>query len=140
VDLAMQEARHALESHTVEVTASEKLPLVRMDLKRITEVLAQLLENAGKYSPPGTPIHVTAELRDRQLVISVADHGPGIDDIEQGMIFEKFYRGRNQRVSMQGTGMGLAIAKAIVELHGGIITVTSQLGCGSVFSFTLPIE
>ena len=56
------------------------------------------------------------------------------------MIFEKFYRGRNQRVSMQGTGMGLAIAKAIVELHGGTIAVTSQLGRGSVFSFTLPVR
>ncbi len=140
VDLALQEAKHALEPHTVQVAIAEKLPAVRMDVKRITEVLAQLLENAGKYSPPGTPIHITAELRDRQLVTSVADHGPGIDDIEQGMIFEKFYRGRNQRVSMQGTGMGLAIAKAIVELHGGTITVTSQLGRGSVFSFTLPVR
>jgi two-component system sensor histidine kinase KdpD len=139
VDLALQESKHALERHTVEVTVPETLPPVSMDLKRISEVLAQLLENAGKYSPPGTPIHLTAELRDRQLVTSVADHGPGIDDIEQGMIFEKFYRGRNQRVSMQGTGMGLAIAKAIVELHGGTITVTSQLGRGSVFSFTLPV-
>jgi two-component system sensor histidine kinase KdpD len=133
------ESRHALERHTVEVAVPETLPPVPMDLNRISEVLAQLLENAGKYSPPGTPIHLTAELRDRQLVTSVADHGPGIDDLEQGMIFEKFYRGRNQRVSMQGTGMGLAIAKAIVELHGGTITVTSQLGRGSVFSFTLPV-
>ena len=139
VDLALQEAKHALESHPVQVAVPKELPQVRMDLKRITEVLAQLLENAGKYSPPGTPIHVTAELRDRQLVTSVADHGPGIEDVEQGMIFEKFYRGRNQRVSMQGTGMGLAIAKAIVELHGGTISVTSQLGHGSVFSFTLPV-
>ncbi|MGA1999418.1 MAG: ATP-binding protein [Terriglobales bacterium] len=139
VDLALQESKHALERHTVEVAVPETLPPVPMDLKRITEVLAQLLENAGKYSPPGTPIQITCELRDRQLVTSVADHGPGIDDIEQGMIFEKFYRGRNQRVSMQGTGMGLAIAKAIVELHGGTITVTSQLGRGSVFSFTLPV-
>jgi two-component system sensor histidine kinase KdpD len=55
------------------------------------------------------------------------------------MVFEKFYRGRNQRVSIQGTGMGLSIAKAIVELHGGTISVTSQLGHGSVFSFTLPV-
>ena len=139
VDLALQESKHALECHTVEVAVPETLPPVPMDLQRISEVLAQLLENSGKYSPPGTPIHLTAELRDRQLVTSVADHGPGIDDIEQGMIFEKFYRGRNQRVSMQGTGMGLAIAKAIVELHGGTITVTSQLGRGSVFSFTLPV-
>ena len=74
-----------------------------------------------------------------QLVTSVADHGPGIDDIEQSMIFEKFYRGRDQRVSIQGTGMGLAIAKAIVELHGGTIGVTSQLGRGSVFYFSLPL-
>ncbi|MBZ5628734.1 MAG: DUF4118 domain-containing protein [Acidobacteriia bacterium] len=140
VDLALREAKHTLERHPVEVVVPEQLPPLRMDLKRITEVLAQLLDNAGKYSPPGTPIHVTAELRDRQLVTSVADHGPGIDDAEQGMIFEKFYRGRNQRVSMHGTGMGLAIAKAIVELHGGSISVTSQSGHGSVFSFTLPVR
>jgi two-component system sensor histidine kinase KdpD len=56
------------------------------------------------------------------------------------MIFEKFYRGRNQRVSIQGTGMGLAIAKAIIELHGGTVGVTSQIGRGSVFYFTLPIH
>jgi two-component system sensor histidine kinase KdpD len=59
--------------------------------------------------------------------------------MEQEMIFEKFYRGRNQRVSVQGTGMGLAIARAIVELHGGKIGVTSQLDRGSVFYFSLPL-
>ena len=70
--------------------------------------------------------------------MSVADRGPGIDDFEQSLIFDKFYRGRNQRTRIQGTGMGLAIAKAIVEAHGGSIGVTSQLGHGSVFFFTLP--
>ena len=65
--------------------------------------------------------------------------GPGIDDMEQSLIFEKFYRGRDQRYRVQGTGMGLAIAKAIVEAHGGTITVLSQLGSGSVFSFTVPV-
>jgi two-component system sensor histidine kinase KdpD len=109
-----------------------------MDFERITEVLTQLLDNAGKYSPPETPIHVTAELRGSEVVTSVADHGPGIDVMEQEMIFEKFYRGRNQRMLIQGTGMGLPIAKAIVELHGGKIGVTSQLGHGSVFYFSLP--
>ena len=73
------------------------------------------------------------------LAISVADRGPGIDDLERMMIFDKFYRGQGQRYRVQGTGMGLAIAKAIVEAHGGTIEVTSQLGQGSVFSFTLPI-
>lgn len=139
VDLALQQSRHALEHHPVEVAIPETLPVVKMDLERITEVLAQLLDNAGKYSAPDTPVHITADVRDQQLVTSVADHGPGIDDFEQAMIFEKFYRGRDQRLSIQGTGMGLAIAKAIVELHGGTIAVTSQVGRGSVFSFALPL-
>jgi two-component system sensor histidine kinase KdpD len=69
----------------------------------------------------------------------VADRGPGIDELEQQMIFEKFYRGRNQRTTVQGTGMGLPIAKAIVELHDGKIGLTSQLGRGSLFYFSLPI-
>jgi len=73
------------------------------------------------------------------VVTSVADHGLGIDEVEQQMIFEKFYRGRDQRMIIQGTGMGLAIAKAIIELHGGRIGVTSQLGRGSVFYFSLPV-
>lgn len=74
-----------------------------------------------------------------KLITSVADHGPGIDDLERMMIFDKFYRGQSQRYRVHGTGMGLAIAKAIVEAHGGAIDVTSQLGQGSVFSFSLPI-
>jgi len=69
----------------------------------------------------------------------VADRGPGIDPFEQGLIFDKFYRGKDQRYQVRGTGMGLPIAKAIVTAHGGTISVTSQLNAGSVFTFTLPI-
>jgi len=138
IDMALQQSRAALQHHPVDVKISENLPLLKMDVARISEVLVHLLENASKYSPPDTPIHVVAELRlGGEVVTSVADHGPGIDDIEQDMIFEKFYRGRSQRTSIQGTGMGLAIAKAIVELHGGTIGVRSQVGRGSVFYFTL---
>ena len=108
-------------------------------LSKITEVIVHLLDNAAKYSAPDTPIHITAEFRDSEVVTSVADHGPGIDEMEQEMIFEKFYRGRNQRMMIQGTGMGLPIAKAIVELHSGKIGVTSQLGRGSLFYFSLPV-
>ena len=139
VDRAVQESRHALEHHPVEISVPDNLPALRMDLDRITEVLTQLIDNAAKYSAPETPINITADMRDGQLVASVADHGPGIDDLEQSMIFEKFYRGRDQRLSIQGTGMGLAIAKAIVELHGGTIGVTSQVDRGSVFHFSLPV-
>jgi two-component system, OmpR family, sensor histidine kinase KdpD len=138
VDAALRESHLALQQHELKTTIPDSLPLVRMDVSRISEVLVHLLDNAAKYSPPGAPIQVTAELCDGQVVTSVADHGAGIDDMEQEMIFEKFYRGRNQRMTIQGTGMGLAIAKAIVELHGGKIGVTSQVGRGSVFYFSLP--
>jgi two-component system sensor histidine kinase KdpD len=125
--------------HPIEVHVSPNLPSAMMDIGRITKVLAHLLENAVKYSPEGSPIFISAELQGRKLATSVADRGPGIDDLERMMIFDKFYRGQGQRYRVQGTGMGLAIAKAIVEAHGGTIEVTSQLGQGSVFSFTLPI-
>ncbi len=67
----------------------------------------------------------------------MADRGPDIDDFEQSLVFDKFYRGKNERYRVQGTGMGLAIAMAVIEAHGGTIGVTSQLGQGSVFNFTL---
>jgi two-component system, OmpR family, sensor histidine kinase KdpD len=141
IDLALQQSRVALQRHPVDVKVPDNLPQIKMDVERISEVLVHLLENASKYSPPGTPIHVVAELRlGGEVVTSVADHGPGIDGFEQDMVFEKFYRGRNQRTRIQGTGMGLAIAKAIIELHGGTIGVRSQLGRGSVFYFTLHAE
>jgi two-component system sensor histidine kinase KdpD len=138
IDQAIKSVQQALRDHALKVSVPPDLPPVRMDLDRITEVLAHLLDNAAKYSPSGTPICLTAELCNSELVTSVADHGPGIDEMEQEMIFEKFYRGRNQRMIVQGTGMGLPIAKAIVELHGGKIGVTSQLGRGSLFYFSLP--
>jgi two-component system sensor histidine kinase KdpD len=138
VEDALEKSKALLGTHPITVSLPDNLPAVRMDTGRITEVLGQLLENAAKYSSPQAPIQITGELRDRMVMTSVADLGPGIDDFEQGLIFEKFYRGRNQRLQVQGTGMGLAIAKAIVEAHGGEIGVTSQLGHGSVFYFTLP--
>jgi two-component system, OmpR family, sensor histidine kinase KdpD len=137
---AQQDAKASLENHPVELRAAADLPKVRMDVQRIREVLMHLLENAGKYSDPGVPIKVTSEVVDGRLVTSVADRGPGIDSFEQSLIFEKFYRGQHQRYAAPGTGMGLAIAKVIVEAHGGTIGVVSQLGSGSVFSFTLPLD
>ena len=137
---AVEDAKAALENHPVEIAVSPALPKVRMDVQRIREVLMHLLENAGKYSPAGAPVTLMSEVKDDRLVTSVADRGPGIDSFEQSLIFEKFYRGQNQRYTAPGTGMGLSIAKVIVEAHGGTIGVVSQLGSGSVFSFGLPLE
>jgi two-component system sensor histidine kinase KdpD len=138
IRMALQKAKNIVDKHPIDVAVPKDLPAINMDIDRIVEVLVQLLDNAAKYSPPETPIHIGAELQNNRLITSVADHGPGIDDVEQTMIFEQFYRGRNQRISVQGTGMGLSIARAIVELHGGTMGVTSQLNRGSVFYFSLP--
>jgi two-component system sensor histidine kinase KdpD len=140
IESAVEQSKGVLGQHPVEVRVPPAIPKVSMDAARIAEAIKQLLENAAKYSPPQEPITITAELRDGQLVTSVSDHGPGIDDFEQGLIFDKFYRGRGQRYRVQGTGMGLAIAKAIIEAHGGTISVLSQLSHGSVFSFGLPAQ
>jgi two-component system, OmpR family, sensor histidine kinase KdpD len=139
VDAALTESKNALADHPVEVRLPERLPLVLMDSNWIKKVLRHLLENAAKYSSAGAPIFVSSEVRNDRLITSVADRGSGIDDLERSMIFDKFYRGQSQRYRVQGTGMGLAIVKAIVEAHGGRIEVSSQLGSGSVFSFGLPV-
>jgi two-component system, OmpR family, sensor histidine kinase KdpD len=139
VEEALDEVKQLLVHHPVDVRIPAGLPNARMDPAHIKEVLVHLIENAAKYSPTDAPIRITAEAKDQTLTINIADRGPGIDDFEQSLVFEKFYRGRNQRVQVHGTGMGLAICKAIVEAHGGRLGVTSQLGHGSVFYFSLPV-
>ncbi len=139
VDAAIQHEKQLLGNHQVIVKVEPELPKVRADLARASDILVQLLDNAHSYSPPDQPITVSVERGTDAVNFSVADRGPGIDSFEQGLIFDKFYRGRDQRYLVRGTGMGLAIAKAIVTAHGGSIAVTSQLGHGSVFSFTLPL-
>ena len=140
IEAALTESKHALAGHAVEIRLPDSLPSALMDFGWIKKVLQHLLENAAKYSPAGSPIFVRSEAKHGVLITSVADRGAGIDDLERSMIFDKFYRGQGQRYRVQGTGMGLAIAKAIVEAHQGRIEVTSQLGHGSVFSFALPLS
>jgi len=140
VDLALEAVQAQVRNHPVDIRLPDSLPPVEMDLERIATVLQHLLENAAKYSAEGSPIFISAEVAPGKLVTSIADRGVGVDDFERMMIFDKFYRGQGQRYRVQGTGMGLAIAKAIVEAHGGSIDVTSQAGQGSVFSFYLPLH
>ena len=140
VDLALEAVQAQVRNHLVDIRLPDSLPLVEMDLERIATVLQHLLENAAKYSAEGSTIFISAEVAGGRLVTSIADRGVGVDDFERMMIFDKFYRGQGQRYRVQGTGMGLAIAKAIVEAHGGSIDVTSQAGQGSVFSFSLPLH
>jgi two-component system sensor histidine kinase KdpD len=140
VSAALRQCKSALGARPVRVELPSDLPPVRADFLRIKDVLVRLIENANAYTPADQPITITAEVQLDRLATSVADRGPGIEEMELNLIFDKFYRGKNQRYIVQGSGMGLPIAKAIVEAHGGTIGVTSQLGHGSVFSFSLPIE
>jgi two-component system, OmpR family, sensor histidine kinase KdpD len=139
IQAALAQAKTALAGRTVRVHVSESLPRVQADPGRIKDALVKLIDNADLYSPKEEPITISAELTGDCVTVSVADRGPGIDDFEQAMIFDKFYRGKDQRYLVRGTGMGLPIAKAIVAAHKGTIGVTSQLGHGSVFSLTLPV-
>jgi two-component system sensor histidine kinase KdpD len=140
VESALEHCKGALAGRQVEVRMSRGLPHVRADLERTKEALVQLIDNANLYSPKDQPITITVELTGDSVTTSVADRGAGIDGFEQTMIFDKFYRGKDQRYLVRGTGMGLPIAKALITAQGGSISVTSQLGHGSVFSFTLPVD
>jgi two-component system sensor histidine kinase KdpD len=139
VDDALAQLKSSLGGRRVDVKVNPDLPRVQADPERTKDILVNLIDNAHLYSAKEEPITVSAELTGDYVTVSVADRGPGIDDFEQGMIFDKFYRGKDQRYLVRGTGMGLPIAKALVTAHRGSISVTSQLGHGSVFSFTLPV-
>jgi two-component system sensor histidine kinase KdpD len=109
-----------------------------VDLPLAKRVLVHLITNANLYSSPGKPIRIATKVRGRFHNFSVSDQGPGIDNTEIDHIFKKFYRGKWQRSRVHGTGMGLPIARAIVESHGGTMRVVSRPGEGSVFTFSLP--
>ena len=138
VEKALTYCSSLLDKHEVKVDIPD-LPAVKADADYITKVLTNLIENAAKYSAEGTPICISAELKDGMVSVSVADRGMGVDLSEQSLIFERFYRANVPSQQSWGTGMGLAISRAIIEAHHGTLSVTSQLGEGSVFSFTLPV-
>jgi two-component system sensor histidine kinase KdpD len=138
VSAALEACKGGLGTRPVRLELGNPDLRVHADLARAKEVLIHLIENANLYSSPEQPITVIAEEKGNHAFISVADRGPGIEEMELGLIFDKFYRGKDQRYRIQGSGMGLPIAKAIVEAHGGTISVVSQLGHGSVFTFSLP--
>jgi len=122
----------------IDVSIPDDVPLVRVDVELIQMAIAHLLHNALKYSPRESAISVSARTEEGKVILQVRDNGPGIPEEEQGRIFEKFYRGKNER-HLKGTGMGLSIAREIVKAHGEDIWVASTPGQGSEFSFSLPV-
>ena len=139
IDLALEDTRPLLRNRPVQVQVPEDQPPVAMDRELVRRVLRQLIENAAKYSPANQPITLASTLTEDRLLVTVSDRGPGIDASDQPFVFDKFFRGK-QRERVQGSGMGLAIAQAILRAHGGGIDVTSNAQQGTSFTFWLPLH
>ena len=126
-------------SLTVDLTG--KLPPCNIDPNRIGQVLRNLLDNAIAHTPKGGAITITAREKDNQVEVTVADTGGGIPPEDLPNIFERFYRVDKSRArATGGSGLGLTIAKRLVEAHGGKIEAQSEMGKGSHFAFTIPIS
>ncbi|NPV60306.1 MAG: hypothetical protein HPY75_11705 [Actinobacteria bacterium] len=127
--------------HELKYVGTRQLPPVYCDQDRMHQVVKNLLSNAVKYSPQGGVIEVETGVEGKYVTLSVTDHGIGIPQEDLPHIFERFRRAENQGLSgITGTGLGLAIVKHLVELHGGKVTVRSELGKGSTFTVYVPMR
>jgi two-component system, OmpR family, sensor histidine kinase KdpD len=138
VGSALNATRGMLQHHLIEVHLPRDLPLVRIDALLIERVLVNLLENASKYTPPGSTIRLAAEVVADQLSVSVSDNGPGLPIGREEAVFQKFTRGERESAT-PGVGLGLSICRAIVESHQGKIIASHRPGGGARFTFTLPL-
>lgn len=125
---------------TLELDLPASLPLVKADEDRIRQIVFNLFNNASKFTPEGGKVTIRAKQTDSVLTVEVQDTGLGIAEEDQKTLFQPYHRSRTDRQKLGGLGLGLALCKTLVELHGGQIWVNSHLGEGSVFTFTLPLE
>ena len=138
VGVALIRLEERLKQHPVTVRLPPDLPLLMMDGLLVEQVFVNLLENAAKYTPAGTPVEITAAAGDGAVVVDVADRGPGFPPGEEARVFDKFYRVAGA-TSTAGVGLGLTICRGIVTAHGGRIWAENRAGGGAVFHFTLPL-
>jgi signal transduction histidine kinase len=139
VEAARTSVEPALRGRALQL-AVESERLVRLDPRLTAAALSHLFENAAQYSPAGSPIGVDAAITDEGLTISVRDHGPGIPAADLPHVFERFHRGANVRDRRSGTGMGLAIAKGVLAVEHGRISVENCAGDGARFTIVVPAE
>jgi len=135
---AVRSAGRALQDREVRVNVAEDLPEVLADRQLMQSVIRHLIGNSLKYAAPDSPIELRAWSEEGHVVMAVKDRGPGIPEREQARVFERFYRSPRSATAAPGTGMGLAIARDIIEAHGGTLEVRSRPGEGSEFFFRIP--
>lgn len=136
ISVTLRRLEEELASHTVHVEISDDMPMLHIDFALMEQVLSNLMFNAATHTPAGTVISVSASADNDAALITVSDNGPGLNDEEIPIIFEKFRRG--SRASTGGTGLGLSICRGIVEAHGGTITAGNNPDGGARFTIRLP--
>lgn len=132
--------RDTLSGRQVRTSIPDDLPPVSIDYLQMDQVLTNLLENANRYTPVGSPIDIRVEVVGKEIIVSIEDRGPGIAPQDRERIFDKFYRVLGtQRKGTEGSGLGLAVCRGLIEAHGGRIWVEKREGGGARFRFSLPI-
>ena len=125
--------------HTIRISSSEDIILVRIDARLIVQVIINLVDNAIKYTPAGSFIDISTRREASRVIVSVSDNGPGIPDEQKPFVFDMFYSGANKIAdSRRSLGLGLSLCRSIVTAHGGTISVSDNHPKGTVFTFTLP--
>jgi two-component system sensor histidine kinase KdpD len=135
---ARSRLRRVLPDHPIRIEVPADLPLLFVDGVLVEQLLVNLLENAAAYTPPGTPIEVSARVQEGRAELRVADEGPGLPPGTEERVFDKFYRGAPAPDGRRGVGLGLAICRAIAAAHGGVIRAANRPGGGAEFIVTLP--
>ncbi len=138
---AVRQIESYAEHHGVEIQLDlpDEPCYVKGDIRRLEGVLSNLLSNAVKYSPKGGPVRISMQAAENEIQVEVADHGLGIPAEQLPRIFERFFRVKTPETErIEGSGLGLALVKAVVEKHGGAVLVQSEPAVGSIFSFRLP--
>jgi two-component system, OmpR family, sensor histidine kinase KdpD len=138
VGAALTRLERRLADRPVTTQIPADLPLVRLDGVLMEQVLLNLLDNALRHTPPGTPIEIAAALDGGHVSVDIADRGPGVPPGDEARVFDRFYRGR-LGVAEGGVGLGLTVCKGIVEAHGGRIEATNRREGGVVFRIMLPL-
>jgi two-component system sensor histidine kinase KdpD len=139
VEEVLRRMARALSQHPLDTSLPDDLPPLWIDATLVQQVLINLIENAVKYTPPGTRIHLRARRTEGSVTLSVADEGPGIAPAERAAVFERFYRLEESEGKRTGTGLGLAICRGFIEAHGGAIGI-EEGGVGTTITFSLPSE
>jgi two-component system sensor histidine kinase KdpD len=141
VGIGLARHREALAARPTRILVSSGLPLVRVDNAMLPQVVYNLVDNALRYTPPGTPIEIAAWTTDSSVVIKVADQGPGLAEDERSKVFQRFFRGRAARpAGAGGVGLGLTICEGIVKAHAGRIWSEPNVPRGVAFLFSIPVE